>query len=121
MRQKIRIGSEGAKPQSAELNESGIDHLHRLVPRMGESRFPVLVETAPSSDNRALNQKRHDVVVDALKKLGVDDAAQRTQVVPIVGEWYPQALRFVRVLVFAPLALFLVLQFFVFLTRPGAR
>jgi hypothetical protein len=88
---------------------------------MGGTRFPVLVETAPSSDDRALNEKRHDVVVDALKKQGVDDAAQRTQVVPIVGEWYPQALRFVRVLVFAPLALFLVLQFFVFLTRPGAR
>jgi len=108
------------KPQSAELNESGIDHLHRLVPRMGDSRFPVLVETALSSDDRALNEKRHDVVVDTLKKQGVDDAAQRTQVVPVVGEWYPQALRFVRVLVFAPLGLFLVLQFFVFLTRPGA-
>jgi predicted dehydrogenase len=109
------------KPQSAELNESGIEHLHRLVPPMGGTRFPVLVETSPSSDDRALNEKRHDVVVDTLKKRGVDDAPQRTQVVPIVGEWYPQALRFVRVLVFAPLALFLVLQFFVFLTRPGAR
>jgi hypothetical protein len=60
-------------------------------------------------------------VVAALKRQGVDDAAPRTQVAAIVREWYPQMLRIVRVLVFAPLALFLVLQFFVFLTRPGAR
>lgn len=109
------------KPQSPELNEAGIDHLRRLVPRMGDGRFPVLVEPAAASDDRALNDKRRDVVVAALKKQGIDDAAQRTQVAPIVGEWYPQALRFVRVLVFAPLALFLALQFFVFLTRPAAR
>jgi hypothetical protein len=109
------------KPQSAELNESGIEHLRLLAPRMGETRFPVLIEQASASEDRALNQKRQDVVVDAIKKHGVDDAAQRTQVVPIVGQWYPQALRIVRVLVFAPLGLFLVLQVLVFLTRPAAR
>jgi hypothetical protein len=109
------------KPNSAELEQSGVEHLRRLAPRMGESRFPVLIEPAPAAEDRALNQKRHDFVVDVLKKQGVEDAAQRTQVTSIVGEWYPQALRVVRVLVFAPLALFLVLQFFVFLTRPAAR
>jgi hypothetical protein len=109
------------KTNSADLGQAGIEHLHRLAPRMGESRFPVLIEPAPAADDRALNQKRKDFVIDVLKKQGVDDAAQRTQVTPIVGEWYPQALRVVRVLVFAPLALFLVLQFFVFLTRPAVR
>ena len=108
------------KPQSAELNDSGVEHLELLASRMGETRFPVLVEQAADED-RALNQKRRDVVVDALKKHGADDAPQRTQLAPIVGQWYPRALRVVRVLVFAPLALFLVLQFFVFLTRPSAR
>jgi hypothetical protein len=109
------------KANSPELDQAGIEHLRRLAPRMGEVRFPVLIEPAPAADDRALNQKRRDFVVNLLKKQGVDDAAQRTQVTPIVGEWYPQALRVVRVLVFAPLALFLVLQFFVFLTRPAAR
>jgi hypothetical protein len=109
------------KANSAELDQAGVEHLGRLAPRMGESRFPVLIEPGPAAEDRALNQKRRDFVVDSLKKQGVDDAAQRTQVTPIVGEWYPQALRVVRVLVFAPLALFLVLQFFVFLTRPAAR
>jgi predicted dehydrogenase len=107
--------------QGAALHESGIEHLRQLAPHMGETRFPVLIEPTAAADDPALNQKRRDVVIDALKKQGVDDAAQRTQIVPIVGEWYPQALRILRVLVFAPLALFLVLQFFVFLTRPGAR
>jgi hypothetical protein len=109
------------KPNSAELDPSGVDHLRRLAPKMGEMRFPVLIEPTSAAEDRALNEKRRDAVVEALKKQGVDDAAQRTQVVPTVGEWYPHALRVVRVLVFAPLALFLVLQFFVFLTRPAAR
>jgi predicted dehydrogenase len=109
------------KPQGAELNTSGDEHLTLLAPKMGETRFPVLIEQAAAPDDPALNQKRQDAVAGALKKQGVDDAAQRTQVAPIVGEWYPQALRVVRVLVFAPLALFLILQLFVFLTRPGAR
>jgi hypothetical protein len=107
--------------QAAALNEAGIEHLRRLAPRMSETRFPVLIEAVTAAEDRALNQKRRDAVVDALKRQNVDDAAQRTQVAAIVGEWYPQTLRVVRVLVFAPLALFLVLQFFVFLTRPGAR
>jgi predicted dehydrogenase len=109
------------QPHAAQLTDAGVDHLKLLAPRMGETRFPVLIETAGLEDDAALNQKRHDAVVTELKRRGIDDAAQRTQVVPIVGEWYPQALRVVRVLVFAPLALFLVLQFFVFITRPGAR
>jgi hypothetical protein len=109
------------QPQTAQLTEAGIDHLKLLAPKMGETRFPVLIETVAPQDDAALNQKRRDAVVGELKRRGIDDAAQRTQVVPIVGEWYPQALRVVRVLVFAPLGLFLVLQFFVFITRPGAR
>lgn len=107
--------------EAAALNAEGTHHLRRLAPRMGETRFPVLIEPTVAAEDQALNQKRRDVVVDALKKQGVEDAAQRTQVAPIVGEWYPQALRIVRMLVFAPLALFLAMQFFVFLTRPGAR
>jgi hypothetical protein len=109
------------KSGTADLDRAGLDHLQRLAPKMGETRFSVLIEPTTAAEDRALNDKRRDAVVEALKKQGVDDAAQRTQVVPIVGEWYPQALRVVRVLVFAPLALFLVLQFFVFLTRPAAR
>ena len=130
VRSRVQIEAERAgsimrrsefKANSAELGQAGVEHLGRLAPRMGETRFPVLIEPAPAAEDRALNQKRRDFVIDVLKKQGVDDAAQRTQVTPIVGEWYPQALRIVRVLVFAPLAPFLVLQFFVFLTRPAVR
>ena len=68
-----------------------------------------------------------NVAINALTPTYVRDLAGRLaaesgrQVVPIVGEWYPPVLRVVRVLAFAPLALFLVLQLFVFLTRPAAR
>jgi hypothetical protein len=109
------------KPQSAELNESGADHIRQLAAHLGESRFPILIEQSPGSDDRGLDQRRRDFVTNAIKKDGGPDATERTQVAPIVGEWYPQALRVVRVLVFAPLALFLALQALVFLTRPSAR
>ena len=109
------------KPQTAELNELGSDHISRLAPHLGESRFPVLIEQSSPSDDRPLDQRRRDFVIDAIKKDGGGDATERTQIAPIVGEWYPQALRVVRILVFAPLALFLVLQALVFLTRPSAR
>jgi hypothetical protein len=109
------------KPQTAELDEAGVKHLRGLAPKMSESHFPILIEAAPAAEDRALDQKRRDAVIDVLQQEHVDDAAQRTQVALLVGEWYPQALRVVRVLVFAPLALFLALQLLVVLTRPAAR
>jgi hypothetical protein len=60
-------------------------------------------------------------VVAALAKDGVKGAAERTQIGPVVGEWYPLALQVVRVLAFLPLGIFLILQALVFLARPATK
>ena len=87
---------------------------------MNGERFPVLVEQSPAPGDGDLDRRRRDAVVTELKQKGEQDAADRTQVGPVVGQWYPLVLRIVRILAFAPLALFLLLQVMLFLTRPSA-
>jgi hypothetical protein len=105
---------------AAKLNEEGVSHLKELAPRMNGERFPVLVEQSPGQGAIDLDRHRRDAVVAELKRNGEQDAGDRTQVGPVVGQWYPQVLRIVRILAFAPLALFLLLQAMLFLTRPSA-
>ena len=81
----------------------------------------MLIAEIRGADGRRLSERRRDAVIAQLKKEGVKDAAERTQIGPIVGEWYPHVLQFVRVLAFLPLGLFLILQAFVFLTRPATK
>lgn len=95
--------------------------MRRIASRMEEGRFPLLIAEIRGADGRRLSERRRDAVIAQLKKEGVKDAAERTQVGPIVGEWYPHVLQFVRVLAFLPLGLFLILQAFVFLTRPATK
>jgi hypothetical protein len=108
-------------PQSAELTQEGAHHVHEIAARLAGSHFPVLIEQNASPADRKLDERRRDSVVAELKKTGTADAAERTQTGLVVGEWYPQLLRVVRILVFAPLALFLALQLFILLARPGAK
>jgi hypothetical protein len=108
-------------PATATLNVKGTVHVRQIAARMEEGRFPVLIAEIRGADGRRLSERRRDVVIAQLKKEGVKDATERTQVGPIVGEWYPQVLQFVRVLAFLPLGLFLILQAFVLLTRPATK
>ena len=62
---------------------------------MDEGRFPILIAEYKGADGRHLAERRRDAVVAALKKDGVKGAAERTQIGPVVGEWYPFALEFV--------------------------
>jgi hypothetical protein len=95
--------------------------LRKLAARMEESHFPVLISEARGADGRRLSERRRDAVVAVLSKEGVKGAAERTQIGPVVGEWYPFVLQIVRVLAFLPLALFLLLQALVFLARPASK
>jgi hypothetical protein len=85
----------------------------------------VLVEAKTEAEKQPgankLAERRREAVVQQLSQNRVKDAAERTQISPLAGEWYPRVLQVVRVLVFAPLALFLVLQALVILARPAAK
>lgn len=108
-------------PATATLNAKGTAHVRKLAARMEEDRFPVLIAESKGPDGRRLSERRRDAVVALLSKEGVKGGAERTQIGPVVGEWYPRALQIVRVLAFLPLALFLVLQALVFLARPATK
>ena len=108
-------------PGTATVNTQGTAHLRKLAARMEESHFPVLISEARGAEGRRLSERRRDAVVAVLSKEGVKGAAERTQIGPVVGEWYPFVLQIVRVLAFLPLALFLLLQALVFLARPASK
>jgi hypothetical protein len=115
------IRSTDFAPETATLNARGTDHVRRVASRMEEARFPVLIAEIKGPAGKRLNERRRDAVVTLLMKEGAKGAAERTQVGPVVGEWYPQALLIVRVFAFLPLGLFLLLQIFVFLARPATK
>jgi len=106
---------------TATLNDQGSDHVQKIAAHLDDGRFPVLIAEYKSTDGRHLAERRRDAVVAALAKDGVKGAAERTQIGPVVGEWYPLALQVVRVLAFLPLGIFLILQALVFLARPATK
>jgi predicted dehydrogenase len=108
-------------PATATVNSRGSKHLRELAARMEGNRFPILIAESKGPGGRQLSERRRDAVVAVLKEEGAKEVAERTQIGPVVGEWYPQVLQVVRILAFAPLALFLALQVLVFLTRPATK
>jgi len=108
-------------PATATVNSRGTKHLRELAARMEGNRFPILIAESKGPGGRQLSERRRDAVVAVLKKEGAKEAAERTQIGPVVGEWYPHVLQVVRILAFAPLALFLALQVLVFLARPATK
>jgi predicted dehydrogenase len=108
-------------PATATVNTRGSKHLRDLAARMEGNRFPILIAESKGPGGRQLGERRRDAVVALLKKEGAKEVAERTQIGPVVGEWYPHVLQVVRILAFAPLALFLALQVLVFLARPATK
>jgi predicted dehydrogenase len=108
-------------PGTATLNAQGTTHVQNIGSRMGDGRFPVLIAEYKGAGARHLSERRREAVVAALSKDGIKGAAERTQIGPVSGEWYPFALEIVRVLAFLPLGIFLILQIFVVLTRPATK
>lgn len=115
------IRSTDFAPGTATVNTSGALHLRKIATHMQEGRFPVLIAESKAPGGRRLSERRRDAVVAALTQEGVRDAAERTQIGPVAGEWYPYVLQVVRVLAFLPLGLFLLLQALVFLARPATK
>jgi hypothetical protein len=60
-------------------------------------------------------------VIDQLNEAGAPDAEQRTVVEPVKGRGFQRLMRIVRVAVFVPLGLFLLLQILLFIARPPAE
>lgn len=76
------------------LNDAGINHLMRIMSRVHQTPFPVVIEPSsqsvrettehkfPIHNDIKLDLRRRDVIVDTLIKRGVTDAQNRVQVGP---------------------------------------
>jgi predicted dehydrogenase len=106
---------------SAQLTAVGRKQVREVAARNAGSSSPVLIEEGGGPGNPQLDEQRCATVIALLKDQGMQDAAERTQLAPVVGQWYPKLLKVVRLLAFVPLALFLLLQLLVFLARPALR
>ena len=79
---------------SVRLNNAGEQHVQQIAARADEVPFPILVEPSsmsrrksdrygfPVHPNAELDKRRRDVIVRALTKMGVDDAARRVTISP---------------------------------------
>lgn len=76
------------------LNDAGINHLMRIMSRVNQVAFPVVIEPSsqsvrettehrfPIHNDVKLDMRRRDLVVETLMKRGVMDAQNRVQVGP---------------------------------------
>jgi predicted dehydrogenase len=106
--------------KSATLTAEGSQHLEKIGGQMSKGTFQILIEQCENNSDPELDQLRRKAVVDVLSKKGARDAEKRTVVFPLRGKWFSLLMRIARILVFLPLAVFLLLQLLLFVARPSA-
>lgn len=86
------------KLRSVRLNDAGEDHVKQIAAKLHEgSTFPVVVERSmndksrgefhyPVGPNPELDNQRRDVIVAALRLMGIPDAEQRVVVAPAFAQ-----------------------------------
>jgi len=79
---------------TVRLNRAGEDHIKQIAVRAGNVPFPVVIERSsmsvkegtkhgfPVHNDPVLDKQRRELVVQILKTMGVEDAAERTVVAP---------------------------------------
>ena len=82
---------------STALNDAGINHLMRLMSRVHQVPFPIVIEPSsqsvreetehkfPIHNDIKLDMSRRDLIVDTMMKRGVTDAQNRVQVGPAIA------------------------------------
>jgi hypothetical protein len=98
-----------------ELTDAGRAHLDELARRLAGTSLPVVVEQTTGEHDR----RRRQEVVSRLEAASVRDAETRVEVLPLAGPAFATVLRWARVVVFLPLALFLLAQLLLFVARPA--
>lgn len=105
---------------AATLTPAGREHLQQIGTGIGLGDAVVYIEaSATAGDPDPLDEQRRDEVWSQLSQAGAEDAS-RVVVRPLRGQWFLRAMQLARVLVFAPVALFLLFQILLLITRPPA-
>lgn len=107
-------------PTAPTLTEAGQQHVHQIANQMSLNESVVYIEAADGTDEaQRLNEDRRQEVWAALSNSGVEDS-HRVVVRPIKGKWFAAMMQLARVLVFAPVGLFLLVQGLLAITKPAA-
>jgi predicted dehydrogenase len=105
---------------AAMLTPAGREHLQQISTGIGLGDAVVYIEaSATAGDPDPLDDQRRDEVWSQLSQAGAEDAS-RVVVRPLRGQWFLRGMQLARVLVFAPVALFLLFQLLLLITRPAA-
>jgi len=113
------VSQESFSENSPELTAAANARLNEIAERMSGSSFPVLVEKSPTGDSSPLDIERRETVVRTLKDANAPDADERTTLAPVEGRRFHLIMLVARVIVFAPLVVFLLMQALLIITRPS--
>jgi hypothetical protein len=103
---------------SDQLTAAGHAHVDGLAERLPREAFPVVV--AISGERDELDESRRRRVVKRLAAAGIANAATQVELIALAGPSFAAVMRIARILVFAPLFLYLAAQLLLFITRPKA-
>lgn len=99
-----------------ELTESGKHHFSEIVSQWS-STSPVLIVEKPAPTSTVQEAARQEAILSHLTASGIRDPEARTVFRTVPGMWYPVAMTLGWIVVFAPLAVTLLLQLLIFVTR----
>lgn len=103
---------------STALTPAGMAHLDRVAMRWS-SVSPVLLVESAVPPNPELDQQRRELVDQRLIEQGVREPQSRVQVRSFPGRWFERMMVVGWIVVFCPLGIMLLLQLFIFASRPG--
>lgn len=107
-------------PDSASLTPAGEQHVSSIAAEWNQSETVVYIEAvAPAGLQENLDEQRRLAVWSQLAEAGADDP-HRVVVRPIRGRWFAPLMHLARILVFAPVGLFLLVQLLLLITKPAA-
>jgi hypothetical protein len=115
------IHSELFVKGDSELTEAGKIHLSDIASRFERIPFPILIEQTGEPDSSKLDESRREVVLKNIQEQGIKHSEKRIAIAKVNGGLFILLMKIGRILIFAPLFIFLGFQFLLRLARPSAN
>ena len=115
------LSGEDFQTGTDRLTDAGAVRLAEMAARLGSSETIVYVAASDEEASSPLDDRRLQSVLQELAELGVEDVERRTVLRPLVGSWFTRVMHVARVLVFAPVGIYLLLQLLLSVAKPPAN
>lgn len=114
------VGAESFEPDSGRLTEAGAWQLADIARRMSLSEGVVIVAAGDTEDSSAGDAERLQTVRQTLAEGGAEEADSRAVLRSLKGTWFLSVMQITRMLVFAPVGLYLLIQLLLSVAKPPA-